>query len=291
MFGLLPPSSSEIFFTLPDGEPHDLLAGRRLAGEGDLADARVGRDRRAGRAAGPGHDVEDAGRDARLERQLAEPDRRQRRVRRGLQDRGVARRPAPARPSSEAISSGKFHGTISPTTPIGSRSVRSRPGFETGIVWPKILFAAPGVVVEDEARADDLAAGAGDRLADVAALELGQLLAVLLDAGRRASPAIRPRLPAAQFAQPLRSSKAVCAAATARSTSARPPSGAVAIVRAGGRIDDVERLAVGRLDGLAADDHPGVGRRVGCVRPGPAIRWSCGRDLTCGCRTGGEGPR
>ena len=43
----------------------------------------------------------------------------------------------------EAISSGKFHGTISPTTPIGSRSVRSRPGFETGIVCPKILLAAP----------------------------------------------------------------------------------------------------------------------------------------------------
>ena len=43
----------------------------------------------------------------------------------------------------EAMRIGKFHGTISPTTPIGSRSVRSMPGFETGIVWPKILFAAP----------------------------------------------------------------------------------------------------------------------------------------------------
>jgi hypothetical protein len=41
------------------------------------------------------------------------------------------------------MSNGKFHGTMSPTTPIGSRSVRSSPGFETGIVWPKILFAAP----------------------------------------------------------------------------------------------------------------------------------------------------
>jgi hypothetical protein len=38
---------------------------------------------------------------------------------------------------------GKFHGTIRPTTPIGSRRVRSRPGFETGIVWPNSLFAAP----------------------------------------------------------------------------------------------------------------------------------------------------
>src|SRR5436309_135881 len=41
---------------------------------------------------------------------------------------------------------------------------------------------------------------------------------------------LRPRLPAAQLAQPLRSSNAFWAAATARSTSSRPPSGAVAIV-------------------------------------------------------------
>src|SRR3954451_2479381 len=39
----------------------------------------------------------------------------------------------------------------------------------------------------------------------------------------------RPRLPAAHVAQPLRSSNAFCAAATARSTSSRPPSGAVAM--------------------------------------------------------------
>ena len=46
------------------GQPHDLLAGRRLAGEGDLADARMRGDRRAGGAARPGHDVDDAGREA-----------------------------------------------------------------------------------------------------------------------------------------------------------------------------------------------------------------------------------
>ena len=40
---------------------------------------------------------------------------------------------------------------------------------------------------------------------------------------------VRPRLPAAQFAQPFGSSNAFCAAATARSTSSRPPSGAVAM--------------------------------------------------------------
>ena len=35
----------------------------------------------------------------------------------------------------EAIISGKFHGVISPTTPIGSRKVRSTPP-ATGIVSP-----------------------------------------------------------------------------------------------------------------------------------------------------------
>ena len=36
----------------------------------------------------------------------------------------------------EAIRIGKFHGTIRPTTPIGSRRVRSSPGLLTGMVWP-----------------------------------------------------------------------------------------------------------------------------------------------------------
>ena len=43
----------------------------------------------------------------------------------------------------EAITRGKFHGTISTQTPTGSRRVTSRPGSLTGIVSPKILLAAP----------------------------------------------------------------------------------------------------------------------------------------------------
>ncbi len=42
-----------------------------------------------------------------------------------------------------AISIGKFQGTIRPTTPIGSRRVKSSPGLLTGIVSPKTLLAAP----------------------------------------------------------------------------------------------------------------------------------------------------
>jgi len=51
---------------------------------------------------------------------------------------------ASAGPSFQlAISIGKFQGTIRPTTPTGSRRVKSSPGLLTGIVSPKTLFAAP----------------------------------------------------------------------------------------------------------------------------------------------------
>ncbi len=42
-----------------------------------------------------------------------------------------------------AIMIGKFQGTMSPTTPMGSRSVKSRPGRVTGIVEPRSLVVAP----------------------------------------------------------------------------------------------------------------------------------------------------
>ena len=50
---------------------------------------------------------------------------------------------ASAGPSfQEAMLSGKFQGTIRPTTPSGSRNVRSTPP-ATGIVSPKCLSTAP----------------------------------------------------------------------------------------------------------------------------------------------------
>ena len=42
----------------------------------------------------------------------------------------------------EAIASGKFQGTIRPTTPSGSRNVMSTPP-ATGIVWPSRRSGAP----------------------------------------------------------------------------------------------------------------------------------------------------
>jgi hypothetical protein len=48
------------------GRRHRLLADRGGAGEGDLADQRVGDQSGAGNRAGAGHDVEHPGRDAAL---------------------------------------------------------------------------------------------------------------------------------------------------------------------------------------------------------------------------------
>ena len=100
---------------------HDQPADLGRAGEGDLVDAVVGRERRTG-VAEPGHDVDHACGQPGLQHQLTEPQRRQRRLLGGLEHDGQPA--ASAGPSFQAaISSGKFHGMICPTTPTGSLRV------------------------------------------------------------------------------------------------------------------------------------------------------------------------
>jgi hypothetical protein len=43
----------------------------------------------------------------------------------------------------DVIAIGKFHGTMIPQTPTGSRNDSSTPGAAPGMVWPPTLFAAP----------------------------------------------------------------------------------------------------------------------------------------------------
>ena len=82
----------------------------------------------------PTSDVQHALRDPGLERELREPERRERRQLGRLEHDGVAARERG--PSfQDAMLSGKFQGTISPTTPSGSRNVKSTPP-ATGIVSP-----------------------------------------------------------------------------------------------------------------------------------------------------------
>ena len=82
-----------------------------------------------------------------------------------------------------AMTSGKFHGVMSPTTPRGSRTVNAWPP-ATGIVSPRQPLGRPRVEAE---RVDDhahLAARVADRLAGVARLEHRELLEARLQRPR-----------------------------------------------------------------------------------------------------------
>ena len=122
MFGLLPPSSKVIRFSVVGGVPHDDLAVVALAGEGDLVDAGVLHQGVAGGLAEAGDDVDDPGGEAGLQRQLAEPEAGQRGLLGGLET--TVQPAASAGPHFQAtISIGKFQGMICPATPTGSRLV------------------------------------------------------------------------------------------------------------------------------------------------------------------------
>jgi len=66
--------------------PHNDLADLGEPGEGDLVDVGMPGERRAGRLAEPGDDVDDAVRQAGLEQQLAEAQRRERGLLGDLED-------------------------------------------------------------------------------------------------------------------------------------------------------------------------------------------------------------
>ena len=89
-FGDLPPSSSVTRLSARTGLGADLAPDGRRAREGDLVDVGMVDERRAGLAVA-GEDVDDAGREADLERQLAEPQRAERRLLGGLQHDRAAR--------------------------------------------------------------------------------------------------------------------------------------------------------------------------------------------------------
>ena len=104
------------------GRMHDQLADFGRSGERQLADERMARERRACLLAVPGNEVQDAG------RQMVVAD---------LRDAAADRAAHPPPPSAPACclrrspsqssacpaTTGAFHGTMPPTTPIGSRRV------------------------------------------------------------------------------------------------------------------------------------------------------------------------
>ena len=99
---------------------HDFAAGNGGAGEGNLVDAFVLGKVLAGGVSVARHDVDDAGRKADLGHQLGDAQRAERRQFGLLQHDGIACRQRG--PIFQLVkSSGKFQGTMAPTTPSGSR--------------------------------------------------------------------------------------------------------------------------------------------------------------------------
>ena len=137
-------------FRLLRGGLHDQLADFGRAGEGDLVDIGVRGQRRAGGLAEAGYDVDHAIREAGFRH--SSPSRR---ADSGVCSAGFSTTVQPvasAGPSFQAaISSGKFHGMIWPTTPTGSRTGvgvdtwRPAVGHRDRMVLPSILVAQPAM--------------------------------------------------------------------------------------------------------------------------------------------------
>ena len=121
------------------------------------------------------------------------------------------------------------------------------------------LVGGAGVVVEDEADGERLAARALDGLADVGRLQLGQLLEVGLD-----QAGVLGQRPAALGGGPggpaLRVLERLLGGLHRPVHVLRPAERRGGDHLPGGRVDHVEGLPVGGVDLLAADDHLHVAR-------------------------------
>ena len=148
------------------GQPHDFLAGPRLARECHLGDAWMSCDGCACRASGTGHDVDNARRQTGLERQLAEPDGGHRGVARGLEDARVAGSKSRAQlPGGHVHREVPGHDQADDPDGLSERQVKARPA--DGDRLTEDLVGSSGVVLEDQAHSQGLAAGRRDRLANV----------------------------------------------------------------------------------------------------------------------------
>ena len=181
---------------------HDPLADLGRAGEADLADRRVGDEPLPDHRALARHDVEHVRRAARP-RSASSASRI---AVSGVSSAGLSTTVLPAARAGAnpqpAIGIGKFHGTITPTTPSGSWKVTSIPP-GTGICRPVSRSGRAGVVVQDVADVAGLPPGVADGVAGVADLQLRpappgarrprRRTAAAAGPVRRAPPAARPR--------------------------------------------------------------------------------------------------
>ena len=123
MLGHLPPSSSVTFFRLPAAALTISLPTSVEPVNATLSTSSCAASAAPGGLTEAGDHVDHAVRDSGLGDQLGQPQRGERCLL-GRLEHHACSRSASAGPSFHAaISSGKFHGMICPTTPTGSRSV------------------------------------------------------------------------------------------------------------------------------------------------------------------------
>ena len=157
--GLLPPSSSEIRFTL-------FAASRMISWpvvvspvKATLPDARVRGEGRAGATARAGDDVHDTRREACLEGQLGQANGRQRRPRGGLEDARVAGGERRAKlPRGHVLGEVPGHDQADHADWLAQREVEARHRRRDRLA--EVLVRGAGVVLEHEADREGLAARA-----------------------------------------------------------------------------------------------------------------------------------
>ena len=228
MLGLFPPSSNVSFLRFPARGLDDQLADLGRAGEGHLVDVVMGGQCGAGGLAESGHHVDHAVGQPGLGDELGQPQRRQRGLLRRLEHHGAP--VASAGPSFHAaISSGKFHGMIWPTTPmrlaqgVGVEVGAGRVGHRDIDGVALDLGGPAGHVVEQVGGQRHVGRlSHRERLAVVQGLQLGQLFDVLED--QVADPPDDPAAIGGGHAAPGTVFEGPRAARTARSMSSASPS-------------------------------------------------------------------
>ena len=172
------------------GNLGDAAAGIGLAGEGDLVDAGMGGDRLTHLGTGTGDDVQHPGRDAGLERELPEPERRERGGRCGLEDHRV-----PGRERGRDLPGG-HHQRVVPRDDradhpdrLAQRVAHHRRVDDVGP--PVQVLRGAGEQLERGDGDLDLGGALPLRLAVVAALELGEGIGLLVE--QLGEPVERPR--------------------------------------------------------------------------------------------------
>ena len=156
------------------GEAHDLAARLRRAGERDLVDTGMANEVRARCRSVTGHDVDGAGRKTDLGRELGQANRRQRRLRVGLQHDGAAGR------ECRSELPGRHHQRVVPGDDLPHDTHGLLQRVEEERAADRVRAAADrrdrgGVVAEVLDGLVQLCLDRGDRLAHVPRLELGEL--------------------------------------------------------------------------------------------------------------------